>query len=119
MAPKRMTQKEDRNTNSKGRMDLVVAQMLNLLQQQMVVITQQQQQQQQQTPPTVAFKSFQVVKPPEFKCSADPIEERAWLKEIEKTFALVKVRENQKTKFASYFLKGKENYRWESKKALE
>ncbi|XP_074374732.1 uncharacterized protein LOC141715150 [Apium graveolens] len=44
---------------------------------------------------------------------------RAWLKEIEKAFALVKVEEDQKIDFASYFLRGEVNYWWESKKALE
>ena len=31
----------------------------------------------------------------------------------------MKVEEEQKTDFASYFLKGEANYWWESKKALE
>ncbi|XP_074336685.1 uncharacterized protein LOC141673855 [Apium graveolens] len=59
------------------------------------------------------------VNPPEFKGSADPVEANAWLKEIEKAFELVGVRDEQKTKFASYFLKGEANYWWESKKLLE
>ncbi|XP_074361983.1 uncharacterized protein LOC141702182 [Apium graveolens] len=36
---------------------------------------------------------------------------------MEKAFALVKV--DQKTDFASYFMKGKANYWWESRKALK
>ena len=67
----------------------------------------------------VIFKSFQAVKPPEFKGSADPIEARAWLKEIEKAFALVKVGEDQKTEFASYYPKNEANYWGESMKALK
>ncbi|KAL8125841.1 hypothetical protein AgCh_013222 [Apium graveolens] len=39
-----------------------------------------QQQQQAAAPPAVTFKQFQVVKPPEFKGSADPVEANAWLK---------------------------------------
>ncbi|XP_074351529.1 uncharacterized protein LOC141690647 [Apium graveolens] len=49
----------------------------------------------------------------------DPTKARAWLKEIEKAFTLVKVEADQKTYFAGYFLKGEANYWWESKKALE
>ncbi|KAL8114949.1 hypothetical protein AgCh_021681 [Apium graveolens] len=66
---------------------------------------QQQQQQQAATPPAVAFKQFQAVKPPEFKGSADPVEANTWIKEMEKAFDLVGVGAEQKTKFASYFLK--------------
>ncbi|XP_074337209.1 uncharacterized protein LOC141674399 [Apium graveolens] len=69
--------------------------------------------------PTVTFKQFQLVKPPEFEGSADPTKVRRWMKEIEKAFMLVKVEADQKTEFASYFLKGEANYWWESKKALE
>ncbi|XP_074377353.1 uncharacterized protein LOC141718878 [Apium graveolens] len=64
-------------------------------------------------------EKFQAVKPPEFEGSTDPTKARTWLKEIEKAFALVKDGEDQKTEFASYFLKGEANYWWESKKALE
>lgn len=95
-----------------------LAQQQQLLQQQL----QQRQPQQQQPPPAqniVTFKSFQAVKPPEFHGSTDPTEARVWLKEIEKAFVLVKVDENQKTDFASYFLKSEANYWWESAKALE
>ncbi|XP_074342564.1 uncharacterized protein LOC141680164 [Apium graveolens] len=69
--------------------------------------------------PVVTFKQFQSVKPLEFEDSADPTKARAWLKEMEKTFALFKVEADQKINFASYFLKGEANYWWESKKALE
>ncbi|XP_074346668.1 uncharacterized protein LOC141685472 [Apium graveolens] len=67
----------------------------------------------------VTFKQFQSVKPLEFEGSADPTKARAWLKEMEKAFALVKVEADQKMDFSSYFLKGEANYWWESKKALE
>ena len=102
-----------------------MAQMLALMQQQMAFLTQQQQQQQQQQPqqpppvPVVSFKTFQGINPPEFRGSSNPIEARAWLKEIEKAFALTRVGEDQKTEYASYFLKGEANFWWESKRALE
>ncbi|XP_074352806.1 uncharacterized protein LOC141691956 [Apium graveolens] len=75
-----------------------------------------------QVPPVehvVTFKQFHSVKPPKFEGSADPTKAKAWLKEMEKAFVLVKVKADQKTDFASYFLKGEANYPWESKKALE
>ncbi|XP_074336831.1 uncharacterized protein LOC141674002 [Apium graveolens] len=61
---------------------------------------------------------LQAVNPPEFKGSADLIEVRVWLKEIEKAFALVKVKEEQKTEFASYYLKNEATYWWEIVKVL-
>ena len=67
----------------------------------------------------VTFKTFQSVKPPEFKGTTDPVEAKAWLKEMEKAFELVKVGEDQKTTYASYFLKGEASYWWESTRALE
>lgn len=67
----------------------------------------------------VTFKSFQAVKPPEFKGSSNPVEARTWLKEIEKAFALVQVTEDKKTEYASYFLKNEASYWWESVKARE
>ncbi|XP_074323943.1 uncharacterized protein LOC141660859 [Apium graveolens] len=48
----------------------------------------------------VTFKQFQSVKPPEFEGKADPTRDRAWLKEMKKAFALVKVEEDQKTDYA-------------------
>ena len=59
------------------------------------------------------------MKPLEFKGSADPVEANTWLKEMEKAFELVGAGAEQKTKFASYFLKGEANYWWESTRALE
>ncbi|XP_074355312.1 uncharacterized protein LOC141694236 [Apium graveolens] len=88
-------------------------------QQQMLQQAAHPEQQAPPATPVVTFKQFQSVKPPEFEGSADPTKARAWLKQIEKAFALIKVEEGQKTDFASYFLKGEANYRWESKKALE
>ncbi|XP_074356244.1 uncharacterized protein LOC141695940 [Apium graveolens] len=74
-----------------------------------------------QPPPkgVTTFKTFQSVKPPEFKGTQDPVEAHAWLKEIEKAFALTNVGDNQKVEYATYFLKGESNYWWESAKALE
>ena len=67
----------------------------------------------------VSFKSFQAVKPPEFKGEVDPVAARIWLKEMEKAFALTKVSEDLKTDYASYFLRNDSNYWWESTRALE
>ncbi|KAL8134988.1 hypothetical protein AgCh_009856 [Apium graveolens] len=77
------------------------------------------QQQQRQINPQVTFKTFQEVNLPEFKGSLDPIDARVWLKEIEKAFALVKVKEEQKTEFASYYLKNEVTYWWETVKTLK
>ena len=107
MAPKRRNNSgEDR---TEGRTDPVIVQMLGLMQQQMLHLTQQQQQQ-RAAPSVVTFKQFQAVKPPEFKGSADPMEANEWIKEMEKAFELVRAGAEQKTKFASYFLKGEANY---------
>ena len=57
--------------------------------------------------------------PPEFKGTADPVVAQAWLKEMEKAFGLVGVEDDQKCKFASYYLKSEANYWWESVEALE
>ena len=109
MAPKKSTR-----TYPENPVDPAIAQILDLLRQQMANLTQQQQQFQQQPQPVVqavTFKSFQAVNPPEFKGTADPVEAQAWLKEMEKAFDLVGVEENQKCKFASYYLKS-EKYYW-------
>ena len=66
-----------------------------------------------------AFKAFQSLRPPEFKGTADPVEARAWLKEMEKSFEILQIAEEQKTVFATYMLKGEANFWWESKKNLE
>ncbi|XP_074347033.1 uncharacterized protein LOC141685854 [Apium graveolens] len=75
--------------------------------------------QDQQTPSTVTFKSFKSLNPPEFKGTTDPVEARVWLCEIEKTFEIVDVKEEKKTIFAAYMLKGEANHWWEAKKTLE
>ncbi|KAL8126108.1 hypothetical protein AgCh_013408 [Apium graveolens] len=72
----------------------------------------------QQTAATV-FRAFKSLKPPELLGSADPVEARAWLKEIEKSFEILGVEERHKTIFTSYLLKGEANYWWESKRNLE
>ncbi|XP_074322839.1 uncharacterized protein LOC141659812 [Apium graveolens] len=59
------------------------------------------------------------INPPEFKGSLEPIEANVWLKEIEKAFALVKVKEEQKVEFASYYLKNEATYWWEMELFLE
>ncbi|XP_074328170.1 uncharacterized protein LOC141666085 [Apium graveolens] len=59
-----------------------------------------------QPPPenVTTFKTFQSVKPPEFRGTQDPVEAHAWLKEMEKAFALTNVGDNQKVKFKRMFL---------------
>ena len=66
-----------------------------------------------------SFKAFQSLRPPEFKGTADPVEARAWLKEMEKSFEILQIADDQKTVFATYMLKGEANFWWESKKNLE
>ena len=66
-----------------------------------------------------SFKAFQALRPPVFKGTADPVEARAWLKEMEKSFEILQIAEEQKTVFATYMLKGEANFWWESKKNLE
>ena len=57
-----------------------------------------------------SFKAFKSLKPPEFHGSADPVEARAWLKEMEKSFEILSIAEAQKTVFVAYLLKGEANY---------
>ncbi|KAL8108735.1 hypothetical protein AgCh_024996 [Apium graveolens] len=107
------------NTNQNanpGPIDPAVAQILQILTQQTVHLTQQQQ---RRNNPQVTFKTFQAVNPPEFKGSLDPIEANVWLKEIEKSFALVKVKQEQKVEYGSYYLKNEATYWWETVKTLE
>ncbi|KAL8105920.1 hypothetical protein AgCh_029652 [Apium graveolens] len=108
---------DDTNQNANpGPIDPTITQILQILAQQTVHLPQQQQ---RQTNPQVTFKTFQAVNPPEFKGSLDPIEANVWLKEIEKSFALVKVKEEQRVEFASYYLKNEATYWWETVKTLE
>ncbi|KAL8146288.1 hypothetical protein AgCh_004148 [Apium graveolens] len=108
---------DDTNQNvNPGPIDLAIAQILQILPQQTVHLAQQQQ---RLTNPQVTFKTFQAVNPPEFKGSLEPIEANVRLKEIEKAFALVKVKEEQKVEFASYYLKNEATYWWEMVKTFE
>ena len=66
-----------------------------------------------------SFKDFQSLRPPEFKGTVDPVEARAWLKEMEKSFEILQIADDQKTVFATYMLKEEANFWWESKKNLE
>ena len=66
-----------------------------------------------------AFKAFKSLKPPEFLGTADPVEAKAWLKEMEKSFEIMGTGAAQKTIFATYLLKGEANYWWEAKKGME
>ena len=66
-----------------------------------------------------SFKAFQSLRPPEFKGTTVPVEARAWLKEMEKSFEILQIAEDQKTVFTTYMLRGEANFWWESKKNLE
>ncbi|XP_063950154.1 uncharacterized protein LOC135152907 [Daucus carota subsp. sativus] len=117
MPPRRQNRANNRDgNNDNNNPEPTMAQILQILAQQTANLTQQQE---RQANPQVTFKNFQSVNPPEFKGSADPIEARIWLKEIEKAFVLVKVRDEQKTEFASYYLKEEATYWWESVRAME
>ncbi|XP_063938040.1 uncharacterized protein LOC135147916 [Daucus carota subsp. sativus] len=117
MPPRRQNRANNRDgNNDNNNPEPTMAQILQILAQQTANLTQQQE---RQANPQVTFKNFQSVNPPEFKGSADPIEARIWLKEIEKAFMLVKVRDEQKTEFASYYLKEEATYWWESVRAME
>ncbi|XP_074346440.1 uncharacterized protein LOC141685226 [Apium graveolens] len=74
-----------------------------------------------QPPPAnvTTFKTLQSIKPPEFRGTEDPVEAHAWLKEMEKAFALTNFGKNQKVEYATYFFKGESNYWWETVKALK
>ena len=123
MPPKKTRQTGTSNATPENTTDPNLIRILETMQQQQAAFNQQQQffqqQFQQQPPQIVTFKIFQSVNPPEFQDTADPIVANAWIKEIEKAFELVGVGEEQKTKYASYLLKGESNYWWESVKALE
>ena len=118
-----MPPRRARNTNTENTEEPPpnLAQLMQLLHQQYVTLAQQQLQQQQQAPPPTptTFKTFQVVKPPEFRGTQDPVEAQSWLKEMEKAFTLAVVTDEKKVEYASYFLKDEANYWWESARALE
>lgn len=60
------------------------------------------------------FKDFKSVGPPEFKGTIEPIEVQSWIEEIENAFVIARVREEQKTIFATYMMKGEANFWWEA-----
>ena len=67
-----------------------------------------------------AFKAFSILTTPlSSKGQPDPVEARAWIKEMEKSFEILQIAEEQKTVFATYMLKGEANFWWDSKKNLE
>ena len=81
MPPRRQNRANNRDgNNDNNNPEPTMAQILQILAQQTANLTQQQE---RQANPQVTFKNFQSVNPPEFKGSADPIEARIWLKEIE------------------------------------
>ncbi|KAL8155202.1 hypothetical protein AgCh_000546 [Apium graveolens] len=93
MPPKKATQSKE--NSSIFAVGSAINEILDLLRQQQHLIQQVQQQQlllqhqQQGVNQSVNFKSFQNVKPPEFKGETDPVTAGAWLKEMEKAFNLV------------------------------
>ena len=64
----------------------------------------------QLTKPTFSFKSFKSLQPPEFKGTVDSVKAKIWLREIEKTFEIVGVKEDKKTIFDTYMFNGEANY---------
>ncbi|KAL8098129.1 hypothetical protein AgCh_031048 [Apium graveolens] len=73
-SPEEMPPKRNSQPNNGSSGDPSMSDMINLLRQQS----------------GVSFKSFQAVKPPEFKGEVDPVAARIWLKKMEKAFALTK-----------------------------
>ena len=71
---------------------------------------------QPQAPPNTTFKDFKAVGPPEFKGSRNPIEAQTWVMEMEKVFDVARVREDQKTAFATFMLKSEASYWWQANK---
>ena len=68
----------------------------NPMEQFMDLLRQNLNQYPQQPPPRNAnvansFRAFKSLKPPEFQGSADPVEARAWLKEMEKSFEILSI----------------------------
>ena len=61
-------------------------------------------------PQITTFKDFKNVGPSEFKGTTEPVEARAWIKEIEKVFVIARVGEDQKTVFATYMIKREANF---------
>ena len=103
-----MPPRRARNTNNENPEEPPnLAQLMQLLHQQSITLAQQQQllqqlqQQQQAPPPPTTFKSFQAVKPPEFRGTQDPVEAQSWLKEMEKAFTLDVVTDEKKVEYAS------------------
>ena len=95
MAPRRARGRPKNNQENDGEnQNPDIAQLVELVRQQTATITQQQLLLQQMQPPqpppegVTTFKTFQYVKPLECKRTQDPVEAHAWLKEIEKAFAL-------------------------------
>ncbi|KAL8155679.1 hypothetical protein AgCh_000906 [Apium graveolens] len=123
MPPKKSTQsKENSSSLAEGPVINEILDLLHQQQQQQLQLIQQVQQQQHQQGElnqTTRFKSFQSVKPPEFKGEVNHVVARNWLKEMEKAFTLMQVNDDLKTDYASYFLKNEANYWWESTRALE
>ncbi|KAL8134767.1 hypothetical protein AgCh_009689 [Apium graveolens] len=64
------------------------------------------------------FKHFQYVHSPEFLGFPNPIKAQSWLREMEKAFELVEVKDEKKAQYASYYLKDEASFWWESSKAL-
>ncbi|KAL8134544.1 hypothetical protein AgCh_009530 [Apium graveolens] len=113
--------------------EIPIAQDTNAIAQQQQSLQQQFQQQQfrnqenhdqhqhQPDPPQqiMTFKTFQNVNPPAFYDTTDPVVAKTWIREMERSFKLVRLGEEQKTIYATYFLKGEAIYWWDLVKALE
>ncbi|XP_074374354.1 uncharacterized protein LOC141714752 [Apium graveolens] len=57
--------------------------------------------------------------PPAFHDTIDPVVANTRIREMERSFELVRLGEDQKTVYATYFLKGEVIYWWDSVKDLE
>ncbi|XP_074337008.1 uncharacterized protein LOC141674185 [Apium graveolens] len=67
----------------------------------------------------MTFKAFQNVNPPYFYDTTDPVVANTWIREMERSFEFVRLGEDRKTVYSTYFLKGGVIYWWNSVKALE
>ena len=57
--------------------------------------------------------------PSAFHDTTDPVVANTWIREMERSLELVRLEEEQKTVYVTYFLKGEVIYWWDSVKAME
>jgi hypothetical protein len=66
------------------------------------------------TNPMSALEKFRKLDPPSFKGSKDPLEADNWLKELDRLFKVMNVRDEQRVTLAVFMLKGDALEWWES-----